>query len=70
VLHDPLALALAFDDSLITSRQDLRIDIEHRDGEAVTIAVDGDPNADVVRAVDEERFAELFRKRIAMLDEA
>mgnify|MGYP003975952779 CR=1 FL=1 len=64
VLHDPLALALAFDDSLITQREALRVGIEWRDGEAVTLPVDGAPNADVVRAVDEARFSELFLTRI------
>jgi purine nucleosidase len=66
VLHDPLALALAFDPSLATAAEPMRIQVQMTAaGEAVTTPQAGDrPNVEVVRAVDEERFAHLFAQRI------
>ncbi len=65
ILHDPLAVAVAFDPTLVT-RQPRRVDVVTT-GEArgFTLAVESDaPNAQVCTEVDASRFLTLFMKRI------
>ena len=65
VLHDPLAVAVAFDPSLILQLEPMRVTVSHENNDPPsTIAVPGLPNAEVVRDVDRTRFEELFAKRI------
>lgn len=68
-LHDPLAVAVALDYSLVT-RRDLFVQVDSNDGPArgMTIAdlrpaAESKTNARVCLGVDSERFIELFLKR-------
>ncbi len=68
VLHDALAVALAFDTTLIRQRESLHVDVIPRDddGAPITRVVADEPaNADVVLDVDVARFEALFARRIA-----
>lgn len=67
VLHDPLAVALAFDATLIRQRESLHVDVIPRDddGAPITRVVPGQPaNAEVVLDVDGARFEALFARRV------
>ena len=66
VLHDPLAVAIAFDPSLIRQLDPMRVTVSRgsKGKLPVTISAPGPPNADVVQEVDRLRFEELFAKRI------
>ena len=66
VLHDPLAVAVAFDPSLIRQLDSMRVTVSYgsKGDPPVTIPKPGLPNADVVLGVDRTRFEELFAERI------
>ncbi len=69
VLHDPLAVAVAFDPSLIRQLEPMRVTVSHGNNDPPsTIPVPGLPNAEVVRDVDRTRFEDLFAKRILSRD--
>jgi purine nucleosidase len=71
-LHDPLAVAVAADPTLVTTRRaTVRVETEGRHTAGMTIADLRDsprwnesPNADVAVAVDAERFLRLFLHRM------
>ncbi len=69
VLHDPLAVAVAFDPSLIRQLEPMRVTVSHENNDPPsTLPVPGLPNAEVVRDVDRTRFEELFAQRILSRD--
>ena len=70
VLHDPLAVAVAFDPSLIRHVDPMRVTVtfDAKGGPPATTPASGLPNAEVVRDVDRTRFEELFAQRILSRD--
>ncbi|MCZ6678187.1 MAG: nucleoside hydrolase [Candidatus Poribacteria bacterium] len=67
ILHDPLAVALTFDPSLIQQSEPmcLRIEFGEDHSRPITRAIEnGTPNIEVVTAVDRQRFEDLFAQRI------
>ena len=67
VLHDPLAVAVAFDDSLVLDSRPMHVVVVRGAGGAVTGSLDGGrPNARVVMKVDTGRFEDLFAERILL----
>jgi inosine-uridine nucleoside N-ribohydrolase len=66
-LHDPLAVAIAFDPSLATyesGRVSVTLDGVER---GRTFLGEGEPNVDIASTVDVERFSRLFRERLDLL---
>ena len=66
VLHDPLAVAVAFDPSLISSSEPLALEVRFPDDGRPFIRPnpEADANIQVVREVHHERFDALFAERI------
>ena len=71
ILHDPLAVAVAFDPSLIRCEEELRVTVEfgNTNNPPMTVPAAGTPNAAVVMEVDRTRFEELFARRILSPDD-
>ena len=67
VLHDPLAVGVAFDDSLVLDSRPMHVVVVPGAGVPVTDSLDGGlPNARVVMKVDTGRFEDLFAERMLL----
>lgn len=65
ILHDPLAVAVGFERSLVKTRpMCIRVEVKGEYTRGFTVPVEGRPNADVCVDVDERRFMDLFMKRV------
>lgn len=65
ILHDPLAVTLAFEPSFITRREPMHIAVRISEGQVVLLPIRGrEPNAEVVLGLDVERFERFFANRI------
>jgi purine nucleosidase len=66
-MHDPLAVALLLDRSLVRTRQmRIKVEFDHRDPSGMTIAMPADDgNVAVCLDVDSERFIELLLNRLS-----
>ena len=65
VLHDPLAIAVIFDPSLVkTEKMAIEVDTGSSPERGFTKPVSGRPNADVALEVNRDRFVKMFVERI------
>jgi purine nucleosidase len=65
VLHDPLAVAVSFDPTLVETHSRLVKVVTNTEARAFTLAFESDtPNAKVCVDVDSDRFISMFMKRI------
>jgi purine nucleosidase len=66
-MHDPLAVALIFDKTLVnTRRMKVKVEFDHRDPSGMTIALPADDgNVDVCLDVDSKRFIDMLLSRLS-----
>ncbi|MFW6047561.1 MAG: nucleoside hydrolase [Candidatus Woesearchaeota archaeon] len=67
ILHDPLAVALSFEDSFINKIEPLHLELDYNDKyeKALTIPKKNkEPNINVVTSIKKEEFESFFAKRI------